>query len=184
MNEVKSEIEGVVRAIRVLAGFDASPFMLVFGGGTALARAHRIVRRMSEDVDFKVVPRPAAPVRAAGRDLRDVRMHGPIGQHEAHVERAFAARLEPADGATRDVAAYSASGDVTVVVGPAFRGNAIGLQTASGDVALAVPAGFRGTVRAKTLSGKPTDARAGSRCARKALCRVPISAPSPSNARL
>src|SRR5689334_5638181 len=34
----------------------------VFGGGTALARAHRIIRRMSEDVDFKLVPRPAAAV--------------------------------------------------------------------------------------------------------------------------
>lgn len=52
----------VVRAIRALAAFDASPFALVFGGGTALARAHRIIRRMSEDVDFKIVPRPAAPV--------------------------------------------------------------------------------------------------------------------------
>jgi hypothetical protein len=44
------------------SAFDASPFALVFGGGTALARAHRIVRRMSEDVDFKIVPRPAARV--------------------------------------------------------------------------------------------------------------------------
>lgn len=52
----------VVRAIRVLAALDAAPFDLVFGGGTALARAHRIVRRMSEDVDFKIVPKAAAPV--------------------------------------------------------------------------------------------------------------------------
>jgi len=52
----------VVRAIRALAALDAAPFMLVFGGGTALARAHRLVRRMSEDVDFKIVPRPAAAV--------------------------------------------------------------------------------------------------------------------------
>jgi hypothetical protein len=52
----------VVRAIRALATLDAAPFDLVFGGGTALARAHRIVRRMSEDVDFKIVPRAAAPV--------------------------------------------------------------------------------------------------------------------------
>ena len=52
----------VVRAIRALTTVDASPFTLIFGGGTALARAHRIVRRMSEDVDFKIVPRAAAPV--------------------------------------------------------------------------------------------------------------------------
>ena len=32
---------------------------LVFAGGTCLARAHRLVARMSEDVDFKVVPSDA-----------------------------------------------------------------------------------------------------------------------------
>ncbi len=52
----------VVRAIRTLATLDAAPFTLVFGGGTALARAHKLVRRMSEDVDFKIVPLPAAAV--------------------------------------------------------------------------------------------------------------------------
>ena len=38
----------------------------MFGGGTALARAHKLVRRMSEDVDFKIVPTPAAPVSRNG----------------------------------------------------------------------------------------------------------------------
>lgn len=52
----------VVRAIAALAAIDAAPFTLVFGGGTALARAHKIIRRMSEDVDFKIVPRPTAAV--------------------------------------------------------------------------------------------------------------------------
>jgi hypothetical protein len=52
----------VVRAIAALAAIDAAPFDLVFGGGTALARAHKLVRRISEDVDFKIVPRAAAPV--------------------------------------------------------------------------------------------------------------------------
>jgi hypothetical protein len=56
----------VVRAIRALAALDATPFILVFGGGTALARAHKLVRRMSEDVDFKIVPLPAAPVSRSG----------------------------------------------------------------------------------------------------------------------
>lgn len=39
----------VVQAIKTLATLDAAPFDLVFGGGTALARAHRIGRRMSDD---------------------------------------------------------------------------------------------------------------------------------------
>lgn len=52
----------VVRALAAVASIDAAPFTLVFGGGTALARAHKIIRRMSEDVDFKIVPCPAAAV--------------------------------------------------------------------------------------------------------------------------
>ena len=39
-----------------IATVDAAPFTLIFAGGTALARAHKLVRRMSEDVDFKIVP--------------------------------------------------------------------------------------------------------------------------------
>jgi len=66
----------VVRAIAALASFDAAPFSLIFGGGTALARAHRLVRRMSEDVDFKVVPLAAAPVsRSALRRQLDRLRH-------------------------------------------------------------------------------------------------------------
>lgn len=56
----------VVRAIRAIEGLDAAPFTLVFAGGTALARAHRLVRRMSEDVDFKIVPQPTAAVSRSG----------------------------------------------------------------------------------------------------------------------
>lgn len=65
----------VVRAIKALAAIDAAPFDLVFGGGTALARAHRIIRRMSEDVDFKIVPRAPAPINrsALRRQLERLR---------------------------------------------------------------------------------------------------------------
>ncbi len=52
----------VVRAIAAIVQVDAAPFTLIFGGGTALARAHKLVKRMSEDVDFKIVPLPSAPV--------------------------------------------------------------------------------------------------------------------------
>ncbi len=56
----------VVRAIRAVMSVDAAPFTLIFGGGTALARAHKLVRRMSEDVDFKIVPQASAPVSRNG----------------------------------------------------------------------------------------------------------------------
>lgn len=45
----------VIRALKAITAIDAGPFRLVFAGGTCLARAHRLVRRMSEDVDFKIV---------------------------------------------------------------------------------------------------------------------------------
>lgn len=57
----------VVRAIKAVAAVDASPFTMVFGGGTALARAHRLVKRMSEDVDFKIVPPSGVSIGPAKR---------------------------------------------------------------------------------------------------------------------
>jgi len=57
----------VVAAIAAITALDAAPFALVFGGGTALARAHKLVRRMSEDVDFKIVPLPTAPTSRNGQ---------------------------------------------------------------------------------------------------------------------
>ncbi len=55
----------VVRAIQALSALDAAPFRLVFAGGTAIARAYRLVRRMSEDVDFKIVATGDATVSKA-----------------------------------------------------------------------------------------------------------------------
>ena len=49
---------------------DAKPFRLALSGGTALSRAHRLIRRMSEDIDLKIVsdgPRS----RPGLRKLRD-----------------------------------------------------------------------------------------------------------------
>jgi hypothetical protein len=66
----------ILRAMQAIASVAADPFRLVFAGGTCLARAHRLVRRMSEDVDFKVAPFDDRPVstsklrRELGR-LRD-----------------------------------------------------------------------------------------------------------------
>ena len=65
-----------MRALRAITAVDAGPFQLVFAGGTCLARAHRLVRRMSEDVDFKVVPLDGARLSGTQRrrqlgNLRD-----------------------------------------------------------------------------------------------------------------
>jgi hypothetical protein len=60
----------VVRALAAINAADVKPFRLVFSGGTALSRAHRLIRRMSEDIDVKIVsdePRS----RPELRQLRD-----------------------------------------------------------------------------------------------------------------
>jgi hypothetical protein len=67
--------EHVVRAIKALTRIDASPFGLIFAGGRALARAHKLVRRMSEDVDFKLVLPPSAAISRNGQRKRLGALH-------------------------------------------------------------------------------------------------------------
>jgi len=53
----------LVKALAAISAADTGPFRLVFGGGTALSRAHGLVRRMSEDIDLKIVAeaKPSRP---------------------------------------------------------------------------------------------------------------------------
>ena len=44
----------VVQALAAIAAADTVPLRLVFGGGTALSRAHRLIQRMSEDIHMKI----------------------------------------------------------------------------------------------------------------------------------
>lgn len=62
--------------MRAMAATDAEPFQLIFSGGTCLARAHKLVSRMSEDIDFKIVPIGADAISKTQRrrqlaELRD-----------------------------------------------------------------------------------------------------------------
>ena len=62
----------VVRALAAINTADVGPFRLVFSGGTALSRAHRLIRRMSEDIDLKIVsdePRSRAELRKLRDDV-------------------------------------------------------------------------------------------------------------------
>jgi len=45
----------VVKALAAIAELRIDGVQLVFSGGTALGRAHRLIRRMSEDIDLKIV---------------------------------------------------------------------------------------------------------------------------------
>jgi Nucleotidyl transferase AbiEii toxin, Type IV TA system len=65
----------VIRAMQAVASVETGPFRLIFAGGTCLARGHRLVQRMSEDVDFKLVHKGPSPVSASSlrRQLGDLR---------------------------------------------------------------------------------------------------------------
>jgi predicted nucleotidyltransferase component of viral defense system len=62
----------VVKALAAIAAVerDALHVRLVFGGGTALSRAHRLIRRMSEDIDLRIVVENNRPGRGTLRRLR------------------------------------------------------------------------------------------------------------------
>jgi len=45
----------VVKALATIMEVDTKPFRLVFGGGTALGRAYGLIKRMSEDIDLRIV---------------------------------------------------------------------------------------------------------------------------------
>jgi predicted nucleotidyltransferase component of viral defense system len=60
----------VVKALATITAVDIAPFRLVFGGGTALSRAHGLIRRMSEDLDIKIIS-DSKPSRRALGNLRD-----------------------------------------------------------------------------------------------------------------
>jgi predicted nucleotidyltransferase component of viral defense system len=61
----------VVKALSAVTTADTGAFRLVFGGGTALSRAHGLIQRMSEDIDLKIIAL-RKPSRAELRGLRDI----------------------------------------------------------------------------------------------------------------
>jgi predicted nucleotidyltransferase component of viral defense system len=82
----------VVKALAAIVEADTAPLQLVFGGGTALSRAHRLLPRMSEDIDLKIVG-DDEPRRPMLRRLRDT---------VAEALRAAGFRFDPANRAHRD----------------------------------------------------------------------------------
>jgi hypothetical protein len=61
----------VVKALAAINTADLEPFRLVFGGGTALSRAHCLTQRMSEDIDLRVLS-DKPPSRPALGKLRGI----------------------------------------------------------------------------------------------------------------
>jgi predicted nucleotidyltransferase component of viral defense system len=59
----------VIKALAAVMAVDTKPFRLIFGGGTALGRAYGLIKRMSEDIDLRIVG-VARPSRGHLRVLR------------------------------------------------------------------------------------------------------------------
>ena len=59
----------ITEALRGLAETRTLDFPLVFCGGTCLSKAHRLIQRMSEDLDFKLLAPAALSRSARGRKL-------------------------------------------------------------------------------------------------------------------
>ena len=84
----------VVKALAAIAAVEREGLhlRLVFGGGTALSRAHRLIRRMSEDIDQRIVVDSNLPGRGTLRRRR-------AKVTEALLGTAF--KFDPADPAHR-----------------------------------------------------------------------------------
>lgn len=62
----------VLRALAAIVAVEIQPLhvRLVFGGGTALSRAHRLIRRMAEDIELRIVVESNRSGRGTLRRLR------------------------------------------------------------------------------------------------------------------
>ena len=72
-----SLVEGVIekdllvtQVLHTIASADSGGIQLVFCGGTCLAKAHGLIQRMSEDIDFKLIVLAALSRSARSRCLR------------------------------------------------------------------------------------------------------------------
>jgi hypothetical protein len=63
----------VTKVIHALSDTENDYFRLIFVGGTCLAKAHKIVKRMSEDVDFKIHVKQAAENFSKTRRLKELK---------------------------------------------------------------------------------------------------------------
>lgn len=63
----------VTSVINSLSSIENEYFRLIFAGGTCLAKAHRIVKRMSEDIDFKIQLKNTTPTFSRSRLIKELK---------------------------------------------------------------------------------------------------------------
>lgn len=64
----------VTQVLRTLSDIENEFFRLVFAGGTCLAKAHKIVNRMSEDIDFKIQLKNTSANFSNSRILKELKV--------------------------------------------------------------------------------------------------------------
>jgi hypothetical protein len=60
----------VVQALTAIIAIDTAPVRLVFGGGTSLSRAHRIIRWMSSGKKNRLLPLPECSGKSREKQSR------------------------------------------------------------------------------------------------------------------
>src|SRR5579864_5645843 len=63
----------VTQVIHALSDLENEYFRLIFAGGTCLAKGHKIVKRMSEDVDFKIQFTNTDKISSKSRMLKELK---------------------------------------------------------------------------------------------------------------
>jgi predicted nucleotidyltransferase component of viral defense system len=64
----------VTKAVSVLSNIKSDTFDLIFQGGTALVKAHKIIQRMSEDLDFRLIYKDPAKHKNKSLQRKQLRM--------------------------------------------------------------------------------------------------------------
>jgi len=76
----------LTEVLRTLTNTDTDDIELIFCGGTCLSKAHRLIDRMSEDVDFKLVVPKGLSRSARSRRLSQFKKHLVLVLQEAGFE--------------------------------------------------------------------------------------------------
>jgi predicted nucleotidyltransferase component of viral defense system len=66
---VEKDLE-VIKVLQIFSALKVDGLRFVFAGGTCLSRAHRLVKRMSEDLDIKIVFSPALAAASGSRQRK------------------------------------------------------------------------------------------------------------------
>jgi len=102
----------VTRVLAFLSQLNRPGFEIVFSGGTALSKAHGLLQRFSEDVDFRVIaegsPKRGAlsafkhavvdALRGGGFSIREEAVRARDGNRFFAVDIDYVSHFEPADG--------------------------------------------------------------------------------------